>query len=938
MAVRLVIFAGAYLALASLCRLFFPPSVDFVSFWLPSGLFVGTLLCSDTRDWGWYAVAALISNALFDIYHGIGPYSSVIYGIGNCLEAAIGAGLVRRYIAHRPDLTSVRQVAGLVGYSAILSTSVSALIGAVTVVTTEGSGSIGSVWLFWWGGNVIGVLLVTPIMLAWQSSRLIQHPRLRPMWIVEATLCLLASAVVSRFAFHSAPKAVLPLTYLVIPCLLWAAFRFGLLATACINVVVAGFSAWYSTRSFADMPFADVAPQTRFASHQLSLATVALTGLFLAAVLDERKKAQATLKESEEKYSRVFREAPVQVAITDLATGVFLEVNEESLRNSGFSRSEVIGHTAIELGWLTHEDRARLVDEIATHGRANGLEMSFTSKDGRHLFGLVYAEIMEIAGRRCVVSTSVDITGLKRAQEQLKNSQAALAESENRYRLLVEGSPQAVIVQLGGIVSYANPAAVRMLGAASERDLVGKPMLDLIHPDHHELVHQYRKEIAETGNNGVLTEMRYLKLDGTPIDVESQGSKILYNGQVGVQITVHEITARRMAEIERQQFEKKLQETQKLESLGVLAGGIAHDFNNILTGILGNASLAELELPDDSPAQDNLKAIMEGSQRAADLCRQMLAYSGKGRLVVQKVSLTRLVEETAHLLKVSVSKKAEMHFDLDSSNPLIEADATQIRQVVMNLVINASEAIGENPGVIRLRTGVMPLTSAVFGRGRTYLATSSTHGNYAYLEVADSGCGMSAETQAKIFDPFFTTKFTGRGLGLASVLGIVRGHHGVLNLDSTPGKGTTFKVLFPCLSGTALLDEAKKPEVKPWQAKGRVLVVDDEASVRGAASMILRKLGFEVEMAVDGLEALKIYKAEPDRFTMVLLDLTMPNLDGKQTFAELRKVRPAVRVVLMSGFNQDEAFLQGADGASVGFIQKPFEFGSLAQAVRAAVA
>ena len=300
-----------------------------------------------------------------------------------------------------------------------------------------------------------------------------------------------------------------------------------------------------------------------------------------------------------------------------------------------------------------------------------------------------------------------------------------LIESEMRYRILIERSPESVTVQRDGIIIFANPASVRMFGAASDHDLIGKPFLDLIHPNYHTVALARRKRNLEGGTGGPLAEMQYVRLDGTAFEVETQSAPIIYDGANATQITAHDISELRRTASERKEFERKLQETQKLESLGLLAGGIAHDFNNILTGILGNASLASLELPASSPAAENLEAIQEGSRRAADLCRQLLAYSGKGFLVVQNVSLNRLVEETAHLLKLSVSKSAVLRFNFHEALPAIEADPTQIRQVIMNLVINASDAIGENSGVITLTTGIAHLDRKTLER-RASLAPRSS--------------------------------------------------------------------------------------------------------------------------------------------------------------------------------------------------------------------
>ncbi len=513
-------------------------------------------------------------------------------------------------------------------------------------------------------------------------------------------------------------------------------------------------------------------------------------------------------------------------------------------------------------------------------------------------------------------------------------TETLFVDSEKRFRTLIERSPESITVHREGNIIFANPAAVRMFGAASAEDLIGTPFIDRIHPDFHERVFARRRVISETGIGGPLAEMRYLKLDGTPFEVETQSAPFDYDGSKATQITAHDISDLKRAAIERKELERKLQETQKLESLGLLAGGIAHDFNNILTGILGNASLASMELPESSPIEANLKSIEDGSRRAADLCRQLLAYSGKGFLVVQNLSLNQLVEETAHLLKLSVSKKAVLHFNFYSGLPAINADPTQIRQVIMNLVINASDAIGEKSGVIRLSTGLAQLDRKELDGNGLIGAPEVTDGIYVFLEISDSGSGMTAETQAKIFDPFFTTKFTGRGLGLSSVLGIVRSHKGALKLVSEPGRGTTFKLLFPPVDGEAAGLSTGHEAKTTWQGRGCVLVVDDEESVRSTASAMLRKLGFEVALAEDGLEAVQIFRATADRFVMVLMDLTMPRMEGKQAFIEMRSIRSDVRVVLMSGFNEQEVSRQLPSQETLGFLQKPFGLEDLTSAVQ----
>jgi PAS domain S-box-containing protein len=401
----------------------------------------------------------------------------------------------------------------------------------------------------------------------------------------------------------------------------------------------------------------------------------------------------------------------------------------------------------------------------------------------------------------------------------------------------------------------------------------------------------------------------------------------------GCVATFQDITTLLEMEQRRRELDRKLQDTQKLESLGVLAGGIAHDFNNLLTGILGNASLARLDLPPTSSMVPALERIEESAHRAADLCRQMLAYSGRGRFVVQQVDLNRLVEDTTHLLRISISKVCVLRFNLAPALPAIRVDVTQMRQIIMNLVINASEAIGDRSGVIALATGVARVDP-------DYLATllhadGIAPGDYVFLEVSDNGSGMDAATIGRIFDPFFTTKFTGRGLGLAAVIGIIRGHQGALKVYSEPGRGSTFKILLPRAGdAVAPAGTSAPPRDTGWRGQGTVLVADDEETVRTVSALVLESLGFSVVLATDGREALEKYRAEPARYALVLLDLTMPHMDGEETFRQLRHLNPGVKVVLMSGFNQQEAVSRFTGKGLAGFVQKPFSADGITAAVR----
>jgi PAS domain S-box-containing protein len=508
-------------------------------------------------------------------------------------------------------------------------------------------------------------------------------------------------------------------------------------------------------------------------------------------------------------------------------------------------------------------------------------------------------------------------------------AETALRESEFRWKFALEGagdglwdwnvSGKSVLftARWKEIFGYAETELNTSVDEWSSRvhpDDLARVMAD-VHAHFDGLTPVYRNEHRGRHKDGT---WRWVLARGLVVARDAGGRPLRMIG------TTADITARKQAEAEHRDFERKMLDTQKLESLGVLAGGIAHDFNNILTGILGQVSLARLALPAGASTHENLDSIQLRSLRAADLCKQMLAYSGQGQFVVQKHSLNRLVEETTHLLNLSISKKAGLRFNLHPTPPVIRADATQIRQVIMNLVINASEAIGDTSGVITVSTGLVQLEG---GELDTKIAgLTLTAGPYASLEITDTGTGMSPATQAKIFDPFFSTKSTGRGLGLAAVLGIIRGHLGDIRLHSSPGRGTTFQVLLPCLPDefedtVAPVSVARSP--KP--DCGCILVADDEEFVREPLAAFLKIRGYEVVTASSGQGAVDAYRAEPDRFALVLMDLSMPELDGAQAFTQMRSLRLAVQVVLMSGFDQREVSLRFKDGRPAGFIQKPFQ-------------
>ncbi|MCX7013355.1 MAG: response regulator [Candidatus Sumerlaeota bacterium] len=510
--------------------------------------------------------------------------------------------------------------------------------------------------------------------------------------------------------------------------------------------------------------------------------------------------------------------------------------------------------------------------------------------------------------------------------EKERRANEALGQSEAMLRGILQAIPDLLMVHAAdGRVLFSNGR-----GYAPETGLNGLACPVRPAPCEPALV----REVFQSG------QARRLETtsaeDGRTLEVSLYPMRDESGAVTMVIEHARDITEKRAEEMERKRLETKILQTQKLESLGILAGGIAHDFNNLLMGILGNAGLALQELPEGASARPYVLQAERSGLRAADLVKQMLTYAGRGSFLRQEVSLRQLVEGMAQLLDSSVSKKARIEYQFAPDLPSIRGDSTQLRHLVLNLVSNATEAIGDRPGTVAIATGMEFVDHA--HPGELYLADTLAEGPYVYLEISDTGCGMDAQTKARIFDPFFTTKFTGRGLGLAGVLGIVRAHKGNIRVTSEPGHGSAFRVLFPCeaLVERAAADAATGRGEKRGGAKTAetILLVDDEAIVRDVAKIILERAGFGVLTAGDGQEALDVFRSFSGSVDCVVLDMTMPRLGGEETLRQMRRLRPEVPVILSSGYNEDQVLAHAGFAA---FIHKPYRPEDLINKVREAL-
>jgi PAS domain S-box-containing protein len=518
----------------------------------------------------------------------------------------------------------------------------------------------------------------------------------------------------------------------------------------------------------------------------------------------------------------------------------------------------------------------------------------------------------------------------KQAEEEMRKSKESL-------QVILDHLPFGLMmIAMDKTVRHVNGPALELMGYASQEEIVGKPCHQTICPaDENDCPIIDNNQSLDKSERYLLTK----KGKHIPI-IKSVIPITMDNEQVLLEVFV-DITRLKKAEEEKRKLEAQVLHAQKLESLGVLAGGIAHDFNNIIMTIMGNTDLALMDIPTASPVRECINEIQVAGQRAAELSRQMLAYSGKGSFLKELVNLSELVSEMARLLSVSVSKKVTFKKILAEKLPVIEGDSSQLRQVVMNLITNASEAVldkeyGQNDGpLIQVETGMMSADDNYI-KGLTLVKHELKAGDYVYLRVTDNGCGMNEETRKKLFEPFFTTKFTGRGLGMASVLGIIQGHHGAIKVESELGKGTTFTVFFPFLDRRTRTRAAEEEPEMEWgmEGSGTILIIDDEESVLNVCRRMLEKMGFKVITAPDGRQGAAIFKKDPENINCVILDMTMPYMDGKSTFRELRKIRDDIHVIIASGYHETEIAESFPDETGINFISKPFQLSSLREKLR----
>ncbi len=610
-------------------------------------------------------------------------------------------------------------------------------------------------------------------------------------------------------------------------------------------------------------------------------------------------------------------------SITEHAPDFILQFDRAGIIN--YMNRPAPGHTMQDMlgtdvrRWMEpqfHEAFGRAVDEVFDTQQLSSYE-SVGSVTGRHYVNRISPVLADGKVVSAILITH-DITEIKRAQE-------AARESEQRYRSLVDGSFEGLAISVDRVFLDGNRAVADMFGYTLE-EMMGKGPGDMATPESQKIIAQNVRAGIETPY-----EVTCIRKDGSTFPCELLGRNTTYMGKPARITGFRDLSERHRLEAEQERREEQVRHAQKLETLGVLAGGIAHDFNNLLTIILANADGAGRAKDNTERRDHTLSQIKNAVARARELTEHLLVYAGQGERKIERVNVSELVEDAIELLRVSVSKKAALRCELAETLPDTEADAGQLRQIAMNLIINASDSLAGNSGEIVVSTGEVNASAQDLSRA---FADDSAPGRYVYLEVRDTGAGMSQATLSRLFDPFFTTKTDGRGLGLAAVRGIVSAHKGAIELDSSPGNGTRFRVLLPASETTTTRaqpagDSQPRLHLRP----ATVLVAEDEPAIAEVVRFSLEEAGCSVVIAVDGEQAIEKFRGHANAVDLLLLDLTMPKKNGLEVLETIRKLAPKVPAILCSGYTERnyQDVLDGDRHAS--FLSKPYSLDILLERV-----
>lgn len=621
--------------------------------------------------------------------------------------------------------------------------------------------------------------------------------------------------------------------------------------------------------------------------------------------------------EEKENLRKVFNTSPDAALITRLSDGVILDANLGFSGLSGYERSAIIGTSVRDLDlWCDPSDRVRLMAEVARTGHCENIESVYRRKGGGLLVGMTSARTLTIGDQPHLVSVTRDITGKRLAEEALK-------ESEETYRSILRASPDDItITDLEGRILLVSPAASRMFGY-EPGDEVGRSLLDFVAPEDQEWARSNVERLLQGSIKGP-NAYRGIRKDGSSIEIEVNSGLIhgIHGQPVKMVFIVRDITERRKAEAEREELASRTRQLQKAESLGRMAGAVAHHFNNQLQSVMGNLELMS-DTAMDLAGSRWLTRARQATERAAEVSRNMLAYLGQASRDQEPRFLSELCRASLPIIQGSLPEFVAIEAKLPEPGPVIRVDATQFQQVLTNLVTNAWEATTGTRGSIRIALTTC-LAADIPETHRFPVDWLPQAPSYACLEVADTGCGIAAADIEKLFDPFFSTKFSGRGLGLSVVLGIVQAHGGALTVESRKDQGSTFRVFLPVCAGTQPDATAAEPRPAGHEGGGTILLVDDDEYLLMATGAIIERMGYTLLTARDGVEAVDVFRQHRAEIRCVITDLTMPRMDGWETLAALHELDPALPVIMASGYDKAQVMSGAHPHRPHAFLGKPY--------------
>lgn len=915
------------------------PSVTAV--WPPTGIALAAFLLFGTRVWPGILVAAFLVNATT----AGNLATSMALGVGNTFEGIVGAALIHRFAHGRAAFERADDVFKFAAFAAAAAT-VSATIGTTSLAWGGAApwAAYQAIWRTWWLGDTVGSLLVTPLLVLWAV-----HPHLtwnRAQWL-EAVCTLLALLAIALWLFSgwfSVSSSGWHLTFLCGPLLIWVAFRMSPREVATSNVVLAGWALWGTLRGLG--PF-----QESLLLLQTFLGVLSLMALVVAVAVAERKRAEGAvllanealehrvaersatvqqtndalidrirkhqttedaLRRGDERYRQLFESANDAIYTTDLQ-GFFTSINRAGERISGYSRDEAPTTHIDDIVAPEYLTLARQMFARKLHGEVTpAFEIEIVTKQGRRVALEIRSQLLSRNG------VPTGMLGIARDISERRQAQQAQRLADARLAGILEIAEDAIVsVDETHRISVFNQGAERIFGYAAA-EILGQPLARLL-PAHlaerHEAHVRTFADAGETARRmGDRREIFGRRKDGTEFPAEASISKLVLHGETTFTAIVRDVTASRA-------LEEQLRQAQRLEAVGRLASGIAHDFNNLLTVVIGLSDLLRAEFSDGDPRRQDIEEIRKAADSGAVLTHQLLAFGRKQTLRPQLLSLSATLAGMQTMLPRLIGEHIELVLVSAPNLGLIRADRTQIEQIVLNLAANARDAM-PNGGTLVLETSNVTMD----GTQATPKPIQMAPGPYVRLAISDTGTGMDAETQARIFEPFFTTKAHGQGtgLGLASVYGIVKQSGGYIWVDSKLQQGTTFEILLPRVEGVADVPAATSQTLEPSDGSGTVLLAEDNPGVRDLACRALKRRGYRVLQATTGDGALVLASEHAGSIDLLVTDVVMPGMGGRELATRLTARNPRIAVLFMSGYAETQIMHRDLVDAGTAFLDKPF--------------